>query len=76
MTQTKRTSEQVAQDISDERELLRAAFENLGNDVDEIMADMRLKAADMGRKALVVGPAVAAVVIALAVRRRRRRRKE
>jgi len=72
-----RSPEEITKDIAAEREGLQAAFDSLGGELQQAADAAAEKARDVGRKALVVVPAVAAGVGALVaaaslVRRRRR----
>ena len=60
-----RAPEEIARDIAAEREGLQAAFESLGNELQQTADAAADKARDLGRKAIVVVPAVAAGVGAL-----------
>jgi hypothetical protein len=73
-----RSPEEITRDIAAEREALTAAFDSLSGEL-QLTADAAAqKAKDIGRKALVVVPAVAAgvgaLVAAAALVRRGRRR--
>ena len=74
-----RSPEEITKDIAAEREGLQAAFDSLGGELQQAADAAAEKARDVGRKALVVVPAVAAgvgalVAVASLVRRRRRDR--
>ncbi len=76
MPQSDRSTDDIRRDIEAERERLTAAFAELGNAVDDAVADLQRTVAEAGQKALVVAPVVAAVVAGLLlVRRGRRKRK-
>ena len=60
-----RSPEEIAKDIAAEREGLQAAFESLGDELQQSTDAAAQKARDIGRKAIVVVPAVAAGVGAL-----------
>ena len=60
-----RSPEEIAKDIAAEREGLQAAFESLGDELQQSADAAAQRARDMGRKALIVVPAVAAGVGAL-----------
>ena len=73
-----RSPEEIARDIAAEREGLQAAFDSLGNELQQTADAAADKARDLGRKAIVVVPAVAAgvgalVAVASLLRRRRDR---
>jgi predicted xylose isomerase-like sugar epimerase len=73
-----RSPQEIAKDIVAEREGLQQAFDALGNELQQAADAAADKARDLGRKAIVVVPAVAAGVGALfaaasLVRRRRGR---
>jgi hypothetical protein len=60
-----RSPEEIARDIAAERAGIQAAFESLGDEL-QLSADAAAqKARDIGRKAIIVVPAVAAGVGAL-----------
>jgi hypothetical protein len=71
--QSERKPEQIQRDIAAEREKLTAAFDDLGNAVDDAVNDLQQTVAQAGRRALVVAPALAAAVATLIVARRRRK---
>ena len=60
-----RSPKQIARDIAAEREGLQVAFDSLDNELQQAADAAADKARDLGRKAIVVVPAVAAVVGAL-----------
>ncbi len=70
---------EIRADIEKERAELSRSFDTLRADLDEAVDAGRRRAADAGRKAKIVGPAVAGVVTTLVVVRmlyKRRSRKE
>ena len=72
-----RSPEEIAGDIAAEREGLQAAFDSLGEELQQSADAAAQKARDIGRKAIVVVPAVAAgvgVLVAAASLLRRRAR--
>jgi hypothetical protein len=73
-----RSPEAIVRDIAAEREGLQAAFDSLGDELQQAADAATGKARDVGRKALVVVPAVAAgvgaLVAAASLLRRRRGR--
>ena len=76
MAKTDRTIEDIRMDVAEERKKAAEALEHLGNDVNDIIADLQRQAVEVGRKAAMVAPAVAvAMGTLLVVRRRRRKRK-
>jgi hypothetical protein len=75
MAKTDRTIEDIRVDVADERKKAAEALEHLGNDVNDIIADLQRQAVEAGRKAAMVAPAIAVAVGTLLVLRRRRRRK-
>ena len=71
-----RSPEAIAKDIAAEREGLQNAFDSLDNELQQAADAAADKARDLGRKAVVVVPAVAAgvgalVAVASLLRRRR-----
>ena len=60
-----RCPEEITRDIVAEREGLQAAFDSLGGELQQTADAAAEKARDVGRKAIVVVPAVAAGVGAL-----------
>ena len=60
-----RSPEEIAKDIAAEREGLKAAFDSLGDELQRSADAAAQKAKDVGRKAIIVVPAVAAGVGAL-----------
>lgn len=60
-----RSPEEIARDIAAEREGLQAAFDSLGDELQQSADAAAQKARDIGRKAIIVVPAVAAGVGAL-----------
>ena len=60
-----RSPEEIAKDIAVEREGLQAAFDSLGDELQRSADAAAQKARDVGRKAIIVVPAVAAGVGAL-----------
>jgi hypothetical protein len=76
MAKSDRTAEDVRRDLAAERERVLEALGRLGNDVDDIVADLQRRATSAGRTATVVAPGVAAVCLTyVAFRRRRRERR-
>jgi hypothetical protein len=76
MAKTDRTIEDIRVDVAAERQRAAEALDRLGNDVDDIIADLQRQAAAAGRKAVMVAPAVvvaAGTFIVLRSRRRKRR---
>lgn len=76
MPQTRRP-EDIQRDIAGERERIEAALAGLGNDVDDLISEIRRDALELAHRALIVAPFAGAVVGALTVaafRRRRRKR--
>ena len=73
-----RSPEEIAKDIVAEREGLQNAFDALGNELQQAADAAADKARDLGRKAVVIVPAVAAgvgaLVAAASLLRRRRGR--
>ena len=73
-----RSPEEIARDIVAEREGLQAAFDSLGEELQQAADAAADKARDIGRKAIIVVPAVAAgvgaLVAAASLLRRRRDR--
>ncbi len=61
-----RSPEEIARDIAAERKGLQAAFDSLGDELQQSADAAAQKARDIGRKAIIVVPAVAAGVGALA----------
>jgi orotate phosphoribosyltransferase len=74
--QTDRTPEQIQRDIAAERERLTAIFEELGNEVDDLVKELQQQVTDAGKKALIIGPALGAVTAGLVLARRRRKRRK
>jgi hypothetical protein len=64
-----RPAAQIVADIERERAALSASFEALRHDLDELLDAGARRAADAGRKARVVGPIVAALVVLAGVAR-------
>jgi hypothetical protein len=60
-----RSPEEIARDIAAERAGLQATFESLGNELQQSADAAAEKARTIGRKAIIVVPAVAAGVGAL-----------
>ena len=60
-----RSPAEIAKDIAAEREGLQTAFDSLGNELQQAADAAADKARSLGRKAIVVVPAVAAGVGAL-----------
>ena len=60
-----RSPEEIVKDIAAEREGLQTAFDSLGNELQQAADAAADTARDLGRKAIVVVPAVAAGVGAL-----------
>jgi hypothetical protein len=71
-----RTPEQIQRDIAAERERVNAIFEELGNEVDDLVQQLQKQVTDAGRKALVIAPAAGAAVAGLILMRRRRKRRK
>lgn len=76
-----RTPDEIARDITAERAAMVGVFDQLRDELDEAVDAANAKAKEIGRKAMVVGPAVAGVAGALTaglmmMRRRSRRRRE
>jgi hypothetical protein len=71
-----RVPEEIARDIAAEREGLQAAFDSLGDELQQTADAAAEKARYVGRKAIIVVPAVAAgvgaLVAAASLLRRRR----
>ena len=72
-----RSPEEIVKDIAAERQGLQSAFDSLGGELQQAADAAADKARDLGRKAIVVVPAVAAgvgaVVATVSLLRRRRR---
>ena len=72
-----RSPEEITRDIAAEREGLQAAFDSLGDELQKSADAAAEKARDVGRKAIIVVPAVAAgvgaLVAAASLLRRRKR---
>lgn len=75
MPQRDRRPVEIQQDIAAELERLTAIFDELGNDVDELVRQLLHQAADAGKKALLIGPALGAFTAGLLLMRRRRKRR-
>jgi hypothetical protein len=60
-----RSPDEIASDIAAEREGLQTAFDSLGDELQKSADVAAQKARDIGRKAIIVVPAVAAGVGAL-----------
>jgi hypothetical protein len=73
-----RSADAIGRDIKAERAALEKSFGELRQGVSDTVEDVRGRAERIGRRALVVGPVVGAVVgglaVAVAVLSRRRRR--
>jgi hypothetical protein len=73
-----RSPEEITRDIAAEREGLQSAFDSLGNELQQTADAAAEKAKDLGRKAIIVVPAVAAgvgaLIAAASLLRRRRDR--
>ena len=76
MAKSDRTTEDIRSDLAAERERATEALERLGNDVDDILADLQRQAASAGRKAAVAAPVVVAAFGTFVLCRRRRRRRK
>jgi hypothetical protein len=76
MAKTDRTIEDIRIDVAAERKKAAEALEHLGNDVNDIMADLQRQAVEAGRKAAMVAPAIAVAVWTFMVLRRRRRKRK
>jgi hypothetical protein len=74
--QSNRSPEEIQRDIAAERERITAIFEELGNDVDDLVQELQRQVTDAGKKALLIGPALGAVTAGLVMMRRRRKRKK
>jgi hypothetical protein len=70
-----RPAAEIRADIERERAALQGAFEALRRDLDEAVDAGRQRAADVGRKARVIGPAVAGAVVTVVVAARLLRRR-
>jgi hypothetical protein len=73
MAKSDRTIEDIRTDLAAEREHALEAFGRLGNDVDDILSDLRRKATSVGRRAALLASAAAAACGTYVVLRRRRR---
>jgi hypothetical protein len=71
-----RPPEEITRDIVAEREGLQTAFDTLGTELQQATDAAAERARELGRKALVVVPAVAAGVGALAAAASLRRRRD
>jgi hypothetical protein len=74
-----RPAAEILADIERERSELTSSFESLRGDLDEALDAAAQRAADVGRRARVIGPVVGGLVVAAAVARllfRRRSRRE
>ena len=74
-----RPAAEILADIERERSELTSSFESLRGDLDEALDAAAGRAADVGRRARVIGPVVGGLVVAAAVARllfRRRSRRE
>jgi hypothetical protein len=76
MAKADRTIEDIRIDVAAERRRAAEALEHLGNDVNDIMADLQRRATEAGRKAAMVAPVVAVVAGTVIVLRRRRRKRK
>lgn len=76
MAKTDRTIEDIRIDVVAERQRVAEALDRLGNDVNDIMADLQRRAAEAGRKAAMVAPVIAVAAGTLMVLRRRRRKRK
>jgi hypothetical protein len=76
MTKTERTTEDIRSDLAEQRQGAAEALGRLGNEVSDIMSDLQRQAAQAGRKAAMVAPAIVAAVGTLMVWRRRRRKRK
>ena len=76
MAKTDRTIEDIRIDVAEERKKTAEALEHLGNDVNDIIADLQRQAVEVGRKAAMVAPAIAVAAGAFVVLRRRRRKRK
>ena len=75
MAKSDRTTEDIRSDLAAERERALEALGQLGNDVDDILSDLRSKAKSAGRRAALLASAAAAVCGTYVVLRRRRRKR-
>ena len=79
MPQNGRRPEEIQRDIAAERERVGAALNDLGNDVDDLITELRQDALDLANKALIVAPiagmALGVLVTAALLRRSRKKRK-
>jgi serine kinase of HPr protein (carbohydrate metabolism regulator) len=73
MAKTDRTIEDIRIEVAAERQRAAEALDRLGNDVNDIIADLQRQAVEAGRKAAMVAPAVVVAAGAFVVLRRRRR---
>jgi hypothetical protein len=76
MAKTDRTTEDIRIDVAEERRRAAEALDRLGNDVEDIIADLQRQVAAVGRKAAMVAPAVALAAGTFIVLRRRRRKRK
>jgi hypothetical protein len=76
MAKTDRTMEDIRIEMAEERRRAAEALHQLGNDVDDIIADLQRQAAAAGRKAVMAAPVVALVAGTFIVLRRRRRKRK
>jgi hypothetical protein len=76
MAKTDRTIQDIRIDVAAERQRVGEALDRLGNDVNDIMADLQRQAAEAGRKAAIVAPVIAVAAGTLVVLRRRRRKRK
>jgi hypothetical protein len=74
--QSNRSPEEIQRDIAAERERVTAIFEELGNDVDDLVQELQQQVTNAGRKALLIGPALGALTTGLILMRRRRKRRK
>jgi hypothetical protein len=77
--QNGRRPEDIQREIAGERERIAGALNDLGNDVDDLVTELRQDALDMANRALIVAPlagaAFGALLTAVVLRRRRKKRK-
>ena len=76
MAKTDRTIEDIRMDVAAERRGAAEALDRLGNDVNDIIADLQRQVAEAGRKAAMVAPAVLVAAGAFVMLRRRRRKRK
>jgi hypothetical protein len=76
MAKSDRTTDDIRSDLTAERERAMEALGRLGNDVDDVMADLQRQATSAGRKAALVAPALAAAFGTYAVCRHRRHKRK